>query len=689
MLTISNGWLSNAISSTRITRVATAALQNARTGVADNSRDMARVERFVDYVFCGSVKKQYMDYLYQMAQNRAWLEQELEKPEPRRVSTRLMQCRNTISRNQESIKNLMSGNTLEFGYEVSGNAGQLENFLIFRDRSRAKTIGISAQIPVPSSQPIPKNRPATPTPNFSKVEYIQIHDLVDIQRKEQLRCRGRTYLVKFTDNNEPIVMGSEKYPQAELASIQRKLTDLWSVDMEQSRFTQAPTFESPLVIRKEDMDSIRTSRKILCAGVEYQVRIFNLNEPIVLYSRRDLFGKAVQNNLTTRWVFEQANRSLDELQRVEPFDGSLLLPSILPDLVTGQSRTSAELALLNEWAPISRDAVNNLKALAERSDEKLELEKGPLKEMLEALSSHRVRYRDRRMICLQTRSEMQKIANTQESLRHYIHDLRQLYCRLYFLARNCETSELRSLFKIKIERFNTCLGDYVAAGTARWKRFSINAEKHAMGDFARHFDAAEIVRCLKLFDPDPIVLKHGEVIHPPKNLETRGVLFDYLASADSSWEQVVKAMTRLGGRQSELLATFVLRHELIHTVTEIFKSFKGEHGEGLDPETGKSFYTPETFARIISLKKIRNELMDSTGSLTLPALREMEGVITGHITSIQKETSEINNNAKRPWLFRRTSSMHWPEKRAETGEYMCHSQWGYLSRSRKRSGAAQ
>jgi hypothetical protein len=210
-----------------------------------------------------------------------------------------------------------------------------------------------------------------------------------------------------------------------------------------------------------------------------------------------------------------------------------------------------------------------------------------------------------------------------------------------------------------------------------------------MEEFVRNLDSTQLLRCTNLFDPPPVIVKPGKVNQTPKSAGAQEALKYLLRKPDSSWGQVVKAMTTLESRQSELLATFVLRHELIHTVTEIFKSFKGEHGEGLDPETGKSFYTPETFARIISLKKIRNELMDSTGSLTLPALREMEGVITGHITSIQKETAEINNNAKRPWPFRRTSSMHWPEKRAETGEYMCHSQWGYLSRSRKRSGAAQ
>jgi hypothetical protein len=105
-----------------------------------------------------------------------------------------------------------------------------------------------------------------------------------------------------------------------------------------------------------------------------------------------------------------------------------------------------------------------------------------------------------------------------------------------------------------------------------------------------------------------------------------------------------------------------------------FKSFKGEHGEGLDPKTGKSFYTPETFSRIISLKKIRSELMDGRTLFTSEALWGKDGIAAGHIMSIQNETLEIEQNEKRPWPFKR-SSMYWPDKSERTGKHMNHLQW--------------
>jgi len=473
----------------------------------------------------------------------------------------------------------------------------------------------------------------------------------------------RSYLI-YTDKSKTSPIGVALYKSPEIVS--------GSSDVRLSK--SIPTFESSEAIRQEDLSRIRVNRKIICGGKEYQVRVHGLNEPIVLYPSRDTYGIAVQSKLSNLWVVEQVNCSLVELERLGKLDGSLILPSILPELVTGQTRSAAEIDILNEWAPVSRDAVSNLKALAELFHEKLELEKGPLMETLVALNRHRVGRDDQRKVWLQIRSEMHNVPNKQETMRHYINDVRKIYCRLYFLARNSETSEMRSIFKARTGQFNECLKIYLGAEKVEEERVTFNQIKNAMEEFVQNFDATQLLRCTNLINPPPVIVKPWKIIQPPKDLDTQVALINWLKRPGGTWIKIAEVMKKLESRQKELLATFILRHDLTLKVSAIFKSFKGEHGEGLDPETGKSFYTPGTFSRIISLKIIRNELMDSRKSFTSEALQGKDGIAAGHILFIQNETSEIEQNEKRPWPFKR-SSMHWPEKMEDTGEYMDHSQW--------------
>jgi len=487
----------------------------------------------------------------------------------------------------------------------------------------------------------------------------------------------RSYLI-YTDKSKTSPIGVALYKSSEGVSAGCGERVIGSI----------PNFESSEAIHEQDLNSIRASRKIMCSGKEYQVRVHGLDEPIVLYSSRETYGKAVQSKLSELWVDEQTGRSLDELERLEQLDGCLLLPSILPELVTGQSRSTAEIDILNEWAPVSRDAVCNLKALADLFHEKLQTEKDALKVKLVALNNHRGCHEDLRKVWLQTRLEIPAFVNKQETMRHYIHDVRQIYCKLYFLARNSETSELRSLFKIRIERFNACLKSYLAGDVEEEVRVTFNRIKNALEEFVRNFDTTQLLRCTNLFDPPPVIVKPRKVIQPPKSPGAQVALKELLMRPKSSWEQVAQAMKTLESRQNELLATCVLRHELTVKVNGAFKSFKGEHGEGLDPETGKSFYTPETFSRIISLKEIRNELMDSRMLFTSEALRGKDGVVAGHIMSIQNETLEIDQNEKRPWPFKRTS-MYWPDKNEKNGKHVDHSEWIYRHGYEKFAFSAQ
>ena len=237
MLSISNanGWLSNTISQAQIINIASAAQKTVDGPVMNPVCETATFEKLMDYVFCGSVKQEYMHYLYAMSRNRALWEKELRKSEQTRSTVKMDMFVLQINENMAEIQRLMSGNSLEFGTRPTDNMALSENYLIYKEKLSDKLIGLPLEVDAAAPQPTSESHLDLPIPNFPGSKSIRFEDYGAIKRSRQFICQGRTYLVRFTDKNEPVVMQLGVAHQD--ARIQKILTNFWAIELVKNKLT--------------------------------------------------------------------------------------------------------------------------------------------------------------------------------------------------------------------------------------------------------------------------------------------------------------------------------------------------------------------------------------------------------------------------------------------------------------------
>ena len=239
MLTISNGhWMSSSISFSRIRAVVNGAQISAQTGVENAALKLGRCENFIDYVFCGRVKKAYLEYLHhmtlEMIEEERYLRTHAEESGNRTASRHRLKCL-TYSINKWDLCRLMRGSILEFVLSPSKNSGKWESYLIYRDRRRLLSKGISLDSPGSAMSTLNPLRFRL-VPTFASIDEIQTNNLEDIRRSGTVNCGNQTFTVRFARNNEPIVIQSGENRVAEL--IQLKLNNLCVIAKEMQKLAK-------------------------------------------------------------------------------------------------------------------------------------------------------------------------------------------------------------------------------------------------------------------------------------------------------------------------------------------------------------------------------------------------------------------------------------------------------------------
>lgn len=233
-----NGWISNTISYARIAAVVQGAETRAQSGGVNPACQMGHCEKMMDYVFCGSVKKQYLQYLHEMtlAKMQASESRAVQSTEVLRAQNhRLRKVMTELVGYESALSRLMSGNTLNFCLTASGNPTNWENYLIYRDRRRHAACGLAVPLPAPVP-PAPPNPQIMLAPSFNTAAEIRIINLANIRRCGKVVCGNQTFTVRFTNKNEPIVMQDRHNPQADL--LREKLFNLWSINKVKERLAE-------------------------------------------------------------------------------------------------------------------------------------------------------------------------------------------------------------------------------------------------------------------------------------------------------------------------------------------------------------------------------------------------------------------------------------------------------------------
>ncbi|MET3108494.1 hypothetical protein AAKU67_003042 [Oxalobacteraceae bacterium GrIS 2.11] len=235
MLTVSTstGWMSKQISQQRISKVVKAAQEHAAkteatetTEPAEKSDDpkyMGPMDRFVDHYLCGGAKKSALDNLYDLSFNTALLEQELGKDEQTINQSRIERYISQIKESKTRLRILTEGKSIEFGEKGYSPIIGKNAFLIVRKSDQLSPSGI--ELVQLKSKAATRNPSPTGLPTFLNPEQISHTDLNLLNAKGAFVCANETYAIRFTDDNEPVLMTEST--NSLTAQIQERLSALW------------------------------------------------------------------------------------------------------------------------------------------------------------------------------------------------------------------------------------------------------------------------------------------------------------------------------------------------------------------------------------------------------------------------------------------------------------------------------
>lgn len=434
------------------------------------------------------------------------------------------------------------------------------------------------------------------------------------------------------------------------------------------------TFERIRDINIQDLERLRISERIKCRNKEYLVRFTTLDEPIVLQRCPDSFARAVQSKLSTLWIVEQADHLLAELHAVTPLNMSLQFPSFFPESDVGEIRTAEQLATVQNWKTASDLAVQNVQIMAQRMQDKLTIDKAKLIRSLRLLIRGEVSIDAQRNLLLNTKLEVEAFKKKRGELADEMIRFKASYSKLYSLAIGCNLKEMRCILLARFNNFNHHFSQYNALHAAEGQGQRFLAVQNTETEFLQNFSASQLENCLKLLNPSPITLKYSISLRPPTSLRERAQLVALLSNPEEPWRRIRDAMENLKNAQNSFLDTERDRHDLISAIDRRFKAVKGKNGDGLDPATGKTFYTPETFSRIISIFQEETALLDTTRNFSVAILNRISAAIGTHFHFIDQETQAIDENQKGSEIgTHRKPKMYAPKK--INGEFMNHLQW--------------
>jgi len=237
MITISKpGWMANFIGYAQVVQIAKEGRMSAemRPGRAERvyTPVMGTGEKLVDYFLCGGAKLEFMKNLYLMSQERTWWENSVKGYVPS-YQERLDSYWSTMTEYEAPVTRLLAGNSLKFDTRLLQGHRHPETFLIYRDFARRTAIGLAIQLQPPSLPAVPLGRPIPVVHQFEAVEQIQLHHLPNIKKLGRLTFGDQTYVVRFSEHGEPVVMQENEDPQA--VRIQKRLHNLCSISASKDR----------------------------------------------------------------------------------------------------------------------------------------------------------------------------------------------------------------------------------------------------------------------------------------------------------------------------------------------------------------------------------------------------------------------------------------------------------------------
>jgi len=582
MLTISNGWLSNSISYAQTIKAATAGQAFALDDMVDHSPAMGLGEKIVDYVFCGSVKKEFISHVYQMARKRAKLEitcRHNDHSADNWNASRMDSYHLQINVNEQRLKYLLSGKSLAFGTAPFENEACRDNYLIFRDDARRSVIGLPLNLQNPATRTTSQMIPIILIPTFDKAEQIELRDFANIKKSGKFICGTQTFDIRFTDDDEPVVMQVDENPY--VRPVQRRLLNLWAIENLKKRLAE---FES---LSGEDV--------ILC------VPFFPRGE----------------------WPTDTAYRTLKEWQRVVGVKG-----------IT--DRLYPQFTNWDQFAGVIQEKI--FKAV-ETQTVKLNQESSVLAQELERYAKLIKPTVTEQRGFLTLQQKINQLVDTRKNMKKYVRYFNEALDAMCKIFQPDFEPAMIEAFKRRMLNFTKLMGRFIRSEPTHVRAEKFKALCQAQSDWNAKFP--DVQSCGLLTPPQFKTWNYP--LHPPVSQARKDGLYDgeHILLRDVqdptvTWESFERAMRMLKEEQDARIERRKCQFKMADELGAGILMWCRDRYPVQQPR-------PVDFSRyIIFLEQIRDELLTPGNDYNQQELNGISSRITAHFTVIRDEYARLN-----------------------------------------------
>jgi len=709
-----------------VVKVAKGAQEQVLHDIEDHSQETGRAEQLVDSLLFGGVKKAALSQIHGMSHHAASLHQELQKNVTDRNPELVKTHEQELSKTQQTLSELIRGDSLEYGQEYGRPIVGRDSYLIHRSPSRILPSGVPLYHPEERGYPVP---------SFKKVTDIRGKNIQTIRSSGKtsdegvISCEGKIYKIKFDVRNMPTVL-TDKFDE-KWRLVQFRLTSLWEVNeklfvlqpsgqrhhpvpvalpdpaigpvapgivpgpvipatapvLQESddvlNQTAIPRFSSYKNIIVDSFARIEKAQQLICNGKTCHVRFHRHREPILLRDNSDPDLKLIQFQLHKIWFVVQARRGLKRLSRIRPRDATLFLSTSFPDTETELFRTRARFGLDAPWENTRINSTGSFAEFIPLLARSISVDKIKLEEILNKLDNDAIPAESRRNVYLNAETSLHDIAVRQNNMNRNIDDLKDIVSQLLQLASKCTSFQVQKIILEKIAAFCAFLIDFTRTDMRGDSVAKLNGMMQCQLLFIKKFPTSQTA-FQEVTDALPDAhLSDSTTLITPRTPNLTALIDDLCALSTNlmtSWRTIQDTIQKIRLERTNTVRLFTMQINHGLDLNREIQKLLGT--EGLNPDNGMSFYTPKTCARIVTLRQIRAELLNRYAVLSESQINDMLRESREHIQHVRRETSELLEYAKSDQF--QTHRMYKPELTTGQKTLMNFSQWCDDQKSRER-----
>jgi len=428
----------------------------------------------------------------------------------------------------------------------------------------------------------------------------------------------------------------------------------------------------------DDLIHIREKEKLNLDNQIYEVRFTNENEPVLMCYVSNAQNRLIQARLTKLWINQLAQQELANLADIEKENSSLKLNVVFLGLGTGGERSQREIAAAEIWHQNALVIQQSFDKAIRRMQEPLDAEQSRLETEVTRLSDLDEPTREDKKALLRIKAEIENLVIKQNKLNKNITRLKSEFAALCHLISYCSDEGMITTFTLRLTNFLDFVVRYSESSMGVEEIGEFNTMLNTQSEFLKHFGPEEVTACAALFDPPISDRARDYGIIPPTSDLLRNELRQLLTDPTKSWNEIERAIQRLRVEQEILLSNKIRQIQFGRYVEKLIKEkftlpAPGKYSSGLNEKSGLTYFTPETFSRIISLQKIRDQLLDPEQDLTEEQIEVLGAKFSHHYKRVETESLAILEKQKQSF-FPTLAATNQPEL-DEHGAPVDHDQW--------------